>query len=451
MDYLMSFIDILFAIILYIIIFLNIGKFKISKTEFVIAALVISVCFEGLYVVLPDVLWQFVSAMGIICTIAILTVVAYRKTKILSISIFYSVATPVIVMFSSNLATHILYTSGLIPPLDGYVTLQSDLIIAIINMFSIYIIAIPISHFAGKLLKSKVDSLSATMQNKFAVYMLGSTSITLVLFFIHTFLHFVIFDDVLMRTIYMLPLMAYLVFLVFSISAFADNFQKEAEARQKEEMITNLHEYASSVENMSVEMRRFRHDHINLLRGLQSYIEHNNMDGVRAFYERYVAGFTVNEEAFSSTLDQLKNIHIPELKSILSSKIIFAQEIGISVHVEVSGRIENLRVDIIDLCRMAGILLDNSIEACGEAKDAGLPAVLKLAAIVEDGQASLIFMNSCISPPPIARMFEKGFTTKGDGRGLGLSTVQSILDRSDYVKLNSYMEGEFFVQELVVV
>ena len=225
---------------------------------------------------------------------------------------------------------------------------------------------------------------------------------------------------------------------------------KEIEAQHKEEMLANLQTYTSNIENLATEMRRFRHDHISLLEGLHSYIEDNNMDGVRTFFERYVSDFTKNSEAFNSALDILKHIKIPELKSLLALKLMYAQEADIDVHIEVSEAIENLDFDLNDLCRIIGILLDNAIEACREVEGDKL-SILKFAVIKKEDEILFLFVNSCVSPPPISQMFEKGFSTKGNGRGLGLSTVQTILLRNKYARLNTYIQDEAFIQELTIM
>ncbi|MFR3948966.1 MAG: GHKL domain-containing protein [Ruminococcus sp.] len=57
------------------------------------------------------------------------------------------------------------------------------------------------------------------------------------------------------------------------------------------------------------------------------------------------------------------NIKITELKSILSSKLLYAIELNIDVSIEVTDEVISLPMNTLDLCRIAGIFLDNAIEA----------------------------------------------------------------------------------------
>jgi two-component system, LytTR family, sensor histidine kinase AgrC len=51
----------------------------------------------------------------------------------------------------------------------------------------------------------------------------------------------------------------------------------------------------------------------------------------------------------------------------------------------------------------------------------------------------------------LARISEKGFSTKGVGRGLGLSIVKSIVGSRDNLKLNTFVNGDMFIQDLYIM
>ncbi len=62
-------------------------------------------------------------------------------------------------------------------------------------------------------------------------------------------------------------------------------------------------------------------------------------------------------------------------------------------------------------------------------------------------------MNKCADDiPRIHELFqEKSFSTKGEGRGLGLSTLKEIADNADNVLLDTIIENGFFIQKVEII
>ncbi|CAC6246678.1 histidine kinase-%2C DNA gyrase B-%2C and HSP90-like ATPase family protein [Staphylococcus aureus] len=46
---------------------------------------------------------------------------------------------------------------------------------------------------------------------------------------------------------------------------------------------------------------------------------------------------------------------------------------------------------------------------------------------------------------------KKVFSTKGEGRGLGLSTLKEIADNADNVLLDTIIENGFFIQKVEII
>lgn len=101
-----------------------------------------------------------------------------------------------------------------------------------------------------------------------------------------------------------------------------------------------------------------------------------------------------------------------------------------------------------NVCRIIGILIDNAIEAailCDKKN-------VQIAIIRNDDSTIFILSNSCLADtPPVYKIYEDNFSTKGDGRGLGLKTVRHIIDEKyDNVTLNTKIKDCIFKQELII-
>ena len=102
-------------------------------------------------------------------------------------------------------------------------------------------------------------------------------------------------------------------------------------------------------------------------------------------------------------------------------------------------------MDIIDLCKVVGILIDNAIEASLESEMKELHVGIETG----DGSASIIIANTCINEPNVNHLFKRGVSTKGKNRGLGLCNVKNILAQYPSVFLQTTVDQNFFFQELV--
>lgn len=146
----------------------------------------------------------------------------------------------------------------------------------------------------------------------------------------------------------------------FTIKAMQQQNQYELNLKEFEQ----LKEYTSMVENVSSELKKFRHDYINILSTISGYIESNNMANLKEFFNKEIIPQNNSLNYKNNTLSKLKYIKVPGLKGLLSSKIITAQATNIDIFIDIEEDIDLLDIDIIDLCRILGIFMDNAIEAC---------------------------------------------------------------------------------------
>ena len=77
---------------------------------------------------------------------------------------------------------------------------------------------------------------------------------------------------------------------------------------------------------------------------------------------------------------------------MVTAKIIYAQEMGIDVSVEINQPLDRVNMDIIDLVRILGIFLDNAIEAALETDTPKMSFVI----IQEDKETVFFMTNSFI-------------------------------------------------------
>lgn len=218
--------------------------------------------------------------------------------------------------------------------------------------------------------------------------------------------------------------------------------------KHKSKEYSQLQTYTNMLENMYSDLRSFKHDYLNILSTLAGYIEIEDINGLKNYYYNDLLPESDEIVNKDTSLSYLSHIKISPLKALLSSKIVNAHSKGIDVKIEMADDIELINMSVIDICRIIGILLDNAIEASILCDN----KFIHFAAINTDNEVIFNIRNSCLSStPPIHKLYQKNFSTKGAGRGLGLNNVKDIINkRYKNVLFNTTIENCIFVQELLI-
>lgn len=222
---------------------------------------------------------------------------------------------------------------------------------------------------------------------------------------------------------------------------------KENTIKGKQVQYERLKEYTDNLEELYTDMQKFRHDYINILLSMSEYIRNDDMKSLSTYFESKILPISEGMQSNNYKLGTLQNVKLQELKGILSSKLIRAQELHIDAVVEAVEPIDVVNMDSIKLCRCLGIILDNAIEEAGQCEQ----PTLRVALVNRSKGVLIAVANSCRPEgPELHLIFEKGFSTKGKGRGLGLSNLREIVAQCAGVTLDTYKKDGQFVQELEV-
>lgn len=240
----------------------------------------------------------------------------------------------------------------------------------------------------------------------------------------------------------------YFIILLVTLYSIIQTAIKELKMKNQQEQLEQLQEYTNTLEVLHNEMRVFRHDYINIISSLAGYIEENDMAALKTYFENNIVSVNKTIESNNYKISSLQNIEITELKGLIAIKVIRAQELKIDAIVEVVEKINHINMKSIDLCKVVGILLDNAVEAAQASKVKSI----RLACVKKADAILIVFANSVPDDmPPIYKIFEQGFSTKGDKRGLGLSSLRDTLQGYSNVSLDTKLTDCEFIQELEIV
>ena len=425
------YIQILITVLLIYVSIINLVSYKLSLKDLFIMILAAEL------IAVPVA--QMEEFLAIIPMIIITGVILYKYDKNLMISIIIPIGAVLIGVVADYIVSNTYISLFGINVTRG----NFNIGVALLEFF----ICIVISKGIGYLLNKKIKLTNINLKGKYGVLIVLSLLLTLIIFYTNIYLGSKAgFNEDVLRANGILFL-TYFILLGVILFVLIRSLTKELEFRNKQKEFENLKQYTESLEKLYSDMRVFRHDYINIISSMIGYIDNRDMDGLeRHFYENIIpVSKSMQKKDFK--IGSIKNIHIPEIKGIVSSKLIRAQELGLDVHVEVVENIDDIKMNIIDLSRGLGILLDNAIEASKES----LEFKLKLAFIKTEKAIIIVISNSYKEKNiSLNKIFKPNYSTKGSGRGIGLNNLKKIIDDYDNVFLETKMIDNYFIQELQI-
>lgn len=366
----------------------------------------------------------------------------YIKLRQLLLSIFI----PIISLLLSIISEYILELSKFPTIISSMVdNLSNEELTMLVPTFLVFLLN-PLLSLVGSYLFSKFKGYEMFFK-RYGVLFTVLTGVTIIIFYVNILIGKQQgFSEENIRANSFLFLFYFLLLLtVFVVLTRMVN--KEAKMHNKQLQYERLTEYTENLEALYTDMQKFRHDYINILLTMSEYIRTKDIDNLETYFTNKILPISQGMQSDNYKLGTLKNVKIQEVKGILSSKIIRAQELNIDGVVEVVEPIETLNMDSLKLCRCLGILLDNAIEEALQSEE----PTLRVALIKREGTVLIVVTNSCRpNGPELYKIYEKGFSTKGTNRGLGLSNLKEIVSKCDNVTLDTYIKDDLFIQELEI-
>lgn len=218
-------------------------------------------------------------------------------------------------------------------------------------------------------------------------------------------------------------------------------------AQEQLKQYEKLKEYTANLEQVYNSLRSFKHDYVNIMASISSYLDEKRYDDLYHYFHTNIVPLQQDLIENADTLNQLMHIKQLEIKSLLSYKMIYAMENNISIVIDIPDDIEHINMNSVDFIRLLGIYLDNAIEA---ALETDTPKVnLHLANM--DTYVALLISNSFVDKNlPISKMSELYSTTKGSKHGIGLYNADKILQNYKNVFHETYIENDLFFQHLQI-
>lgn len=287
---------------------------------------------------------------------------------------------------------------------------------------------------------SIIDSLSKSRKRTLILNLLLAAFVIASEFYLGMF-----YNNNLPLTIVLLNIMSLLAYFVVSITTFIRTAQLETTSQNLEEEKS----YNKTLTILHDKIRGFKHDFDNIVQAIGGYVETNDIEGLKEYYSHLQ-----KDSARVNNLSLLNpsTINNPAIYSLLTSKYFTAKDAGIEIeNFEVFADFKELEkhIRIYELSRILGILFDNAIDASKESDE----KVLNLWIRNEPNRNRYIIkISNSYKDKSVDtdRIYEKGFSSKGENRGLGLWEVRQFIKKSKNLNLFTTKDDEYFTQQLEI-
>ena len=386
-------------------------------------------------IVIPSaIMYYFWQSKALIVLVIIIIIFFYTKIKLYSILV---VLFTTMILYITNFITVYIHLT-----IKDYIPFK--FVLQLIHFTFFVIITLIIAYLTQLLFnKLKVSYLSLNKRYLFII--------TIVLFISFILLYMVSQTD--MRgndtlKLYAILLMGIMVFLSVVILVMSNFTLREMRYKRNVKEIEAYYEYTLRIESINNEMRKFRHDYVNILTTLSDYIREDDMPGLRKYFNENIVPMKDKLKTRSIKMNGIEKLKVREIKGLITTKIIQAQEKRIPISIEVPDEIDRIDMNTVELSRIIGIIVDNAIEASENLEE----PLINIAFIDNEEAVTFIVMNKCKEDmPKIHELFQDSFSTKGDNRGLGLTTLKDITDTTENVLLDTTIENGYFVQKVEII
>lgn len=370
------------------------------------------------------------------CSLAILI------TLIFKINILKSLTTLTLTVFIFGLVNTLIqkpYLTILDISLDTFMDTPKYRITYLIISYSFFGLFILVFKRFNNI-KLKINTLDS-LDNKTVIIL--ATNLLLGVFLL--FMQFVItayYIDIVSVYINLLNLLLLIAFLILSTHCFIHVLELTITRKD----LAYAEECNKSLKILYDKVKGFKHDFDSIVSSLNSYIEQNDMNGLKQYFSEVKKDCKIADDL---ALINPRTINNPGIYSLLNNEYAKASALGINFELEFFLNLNELEINIYFFSRILGVLLDNAIEAAENSKE----KFVKISFIRENvnGRAVITIENSYSNKNiDLENIFKKGITSKECHAGLGLWEVKRYVNKSKNLDLKPSVSPSTFKQEFFI-
>lgn len=253
---------------------------------------------------------------------------------------------------------------------------------------------------------------------------------------------FAVSQNYLLNKVFVLDIVGLLIFLLLAVIYLKEKYQKEKIINKYDQLFEYVKAFEEwmDTENMNI------HESKNQLITLRDMIKNNKKA------KEYIDNIIKERvDIGGKHVEKLKYIPKGGLKGLIYYKIIHAENNNIEVFIDVAAAsheiLENLDVEKNKvLCRLVGIFIDNAIEAT----KITTKKIISLEIYPNEVGLNIIISNTYIGNIDPNKLWENGYSTKGENRGKGLHLAKKTTEKNKEFLLDNRIINDYYIQKIIL-
>ena len=213
--------------------------------------------------------------------------------------------------------------------------------------------------------------------------------------------------------------------------------------------VSNKYDIAiKSLNNYEDMMNKYQidnHENKNIIKAIGLMAINNKDNEISKYVEAIVKEkYEINDKL----LIQMSKIPSGGLRASIYSEILKIESCKIKYELNIDQQlkmIDLIELDheiIIDICKIIGVIIDNAIEELNELKE----KYMNISLYLENNFLNIKVSNNYESRIEIDKIFNEGYTTKGNSHGYGLALVKKIIESNSRLSVTTELSKEVFSQ-----
>lgn len=401
--------------------------FLIADTFFIIKKIpkIKTIFLIILIFILNSIAYYFMdSFMKLVSILAIWLIInnQIENEKLVSLSMIFSSISCILSLFISTLVKNFIHTKS---------SFLVIVIFTIINIVLIFLVRRNIYRFLQNIYSNKFITLFSLNIFLLLIYIYQIKNINLQKNSISNIKDMMLsdFTNLGILIIFSLP------FIIICLLIYYNTDKNNLEEKENKLIST----YYKDLDKTNQKLRKNQHDIKNIFLSLSGLIEKDDISSLKKYFREnfkaYYDKILVDEDYIS----ELSKINLPLLRGLIYEKISLAKSLNLDILLRIPVRIEEVKIDELDLVKLLGILLDNAIEEVKTHSNSHI-----IIDILKTNKATTFAVENSITKEKVD--VENLLSTKGENRGFGLLNLREIINSYDNIDFKTYSKDFKFVQ-----
>jgi two-component system sensor histidine kinase AgrC len=243
---------------------------------------------------------------------------------------------------------------------------------------------------------------------------------------------------------YVTNILLIILFVYIVYNLFKEKIYKDQIYARYDQLFNYIQKYEEELNKKNIAIHTFK----NQIISVKGFISKSNKKA-----NNYLDSI-LNELKSDKTnlLADMENVPKGGLKGLIYYKLCDLNDHQMKITTNISSNLKRSKISKIEpeiyknIVKVFGVLLDNAIESSKLSKE----KQIMLEMYIEKSNLHFILSNTYLGELEIDKFDNVGYSTKGKGRGYGLTLVKQIISKYDFIKQEREIANNYYIVHLTI-